>query len=169
MAWKVVLRHFFAAGLAVFLLAAANAIIPSSLVLRVQSLVVADGNLILDRQVLFPVYAEYSQEVERLTEPAMALLACNRSGRAWYERRETPFTYPIRCEFPEGPNDVWQLRACWQVKGMFGISLLPSCITTQFRPNEKVGALEQKQLKKQVLDLESQINQLRGNSNAATE
>ena len=119
--------YFF---LAIIVLTLTLPFLPTSLLIKQNSLTISGSQVIYDRTVRVPVTGHWIHEVERITPPPpVTNLSCYRSGSAHYERRDTPLIYEHECSFDGPAGSVWLYRSCVSAE-VVGITLRPTCITT---------------------------------------
>ena len=127
--------YFTAAAL---VLALAVPLMPSSLLLKPQTIIVDDENIIFTRKMTMPVYAHWSVEFERLSPlPPIRLVSCDQSGDAYFEVRDgLPVTFSHGCDFNGEIAAEWELRMCWEVSVAM-LDMRPVCKTKTFFPHAK--------------------------------
>jgi hypothetical protein len=152
----MIFRHTLFALVAVAVIVICVPFIPSSVLIQLRGLTVADGHYTLDRTVTIPSDASMLYEVgNRYT----SLPECNRlEPLIHYERRDTPITVPLICDPSEGD---WVMRYCVEVRGVFGITFAPTCIEAGFTVGptsvEKM-IMQQGLMNKKIMELQEQIN-----------
>ena len=152
---QVISRNIIYAFCAFVIISVCVPLFPTSIVIHPTAVRIDGENVLVDRNVLFPVVGHWSQEVERLTPPPpISMVECAMNGETYFERRTSPIIYKHGCDF-RGPDDSqWLFRSCVQAVGLLGRKLRPACVTTIFTPNADA---RQQEIERTLQNLESVI------------
>lgn len=134
-------------------------LLPSSLLLKPESISVEEENISFTRSVLFPVNAHWSLEFERMTPiPPIRRVDCDQSGDAHFEvRYGRPVIFAHNCTFDGQADSEWELRMCWEVSVVM-LNMRPVCKVKTFYPLAS-------ELSKQLSIMRQEINELRSTRN----
>ena len=123
------LHSFGYAAIATALMVVAAPFLPSSVFIDLRSVTVENGAMIVKRDVLVPVRAWVTYEVE--SGSGVSRPDCNlASGDAiLFERRDAPFVWNLPCDLDEGDYTV---RYSVSVSGWFGLTLKPAVLEGSF-------------------------------------
>jgi len=129
---KLARKEFLYLGLALAILFFSIPLMPSSIFFKPVYVILEGEDIIFQRDVLFPLSANWTQELERLLPlPTEARIDCYQSGLAHFEKRNgTPIIYKHNCVFGNETKEVWELRMCWEVR-ISQLYMRPVCITTK--------------------------------------
>lgn len=128
----ILFREFKYLLYALLFIAVALAVTPSSLIITLNSATIDGDDVVLSRDVLFPVDGAWNVEIETTVEPFELLINCVPSGVAHYEFR---YGRPVR--FAHGCNDMvpgqeYLVRYCVSVIAPIGVNLRQTCQTGEF-------------------------------------
>ena len=126
--------------------------IPSSALIQLKSINATATSATIVRTVTFPTNARMTYEIGN---GSMTLPDCNRTApNIHYESRgEKPLTFDLICEVPDGD---WQMRYCVAARGVFGLELHPTCVTSYFTVGQSM-LQRQEYLEQQIFDLQKGI------------
>ena len=138
-------------------------LLPTTLLIKPQSITVVGETVVLERKVLFPIHGKWLHEFENLTQKRAAL-ECYETGEAWYERRSEPLTFRHGCDFAlySNPGDEWMFRSCWQAIVIFNFRLRQTCLTTSFFPDASSSIVEQRAIAEELKALREEVKELKG-------
>lgn len=131
-------------------------LLPSSLLLKPQSIAVDAENITFVRKVTLPVNAHWSVEFERMSPPPpIRRVDCDQNGDAYFERRNgRAVTFAHECDFNGKVAAEWEVRMCWEVS-VAVLHMRPVCMTKMFFPHAS-------ELGEQLDAIQLELNALKG-------
>ena len=111
-------------------------LLPSSLILKPESISLDSEHISFTRKMMLPLDAHWSVEFEKISPPPpIRRVDCDQSGEAHFEKRYgLPVIFKHNCDFGDDVAAEYLLRMCWQVN-VAALHMRPVCMTKTFFPH----------------------------------